>query len=203
MAGAEHHRRQRERILLAARDQFAERGFDAVTVAEIAVEAGVSRATVFNHFGSKAGLVDATVAGVMVFYESMLERALADKTSTTAELIVDLFEQMGRGIELDRRYYRGVFREVARFQFNVDEGDVGYDVIQRARLRLVELLQRGIDRGDVRGELQAETLASAISSLTNGTITEWLFGDDESGLIERMVDSAGVIVAALGSGPRR
>jgi AcrR family transcriptional regulator len=41
----------------AAAELFAERGFDAVSVAEIARRAGVVEKTVFNHFPLKEGLV--------------------------------------------------------------------------------------------------------------------------------------------------
>lgn len=201
MAGPEHHRRQRERVLLAARDLFAGSRFDDVTVAEIADAAGVSRATVFNHFGSKAGLVDATVVGVMEFYVSMLDEALLDETSTTPELVVELFRQMGAGIELDRAYYRGVFHEINRFQFGADEGDAGFDAILRARQRLVALLQRGIDRGDVGGGHRADVLAASITALSNGLITEWLYTDEECGLTDLLVEAAALLVDAMG-GPR-
>src|SRR3989442_7420371 len=55
---------QRERILDAARSLFAIRGFDSVTMAELAEVAGVARATVFNHFGSKVALVEAITENV-------------------------------------------------------------------------------------------------------------------------------------------
>ncbi len=42
----------RSRIVDAARHLFALRGFDEATMAEVAAEAWVSRATVFNHFRS-------------------------------------------------------------------------------------------------------------------------------------------------------
>lgn len=45
-----------QRILEAAGRLFAARGFDAVAVTEIAGEAGVSKANVFHHFGSKREL---------------------------------------------------------------------------------------------------------------------------------------------------
>lgn len=44
------------RIVAAAFDRFAQNGVDAVTVREIATDAGVSAALVIHHFGSKAGL---------------------------------------------------------------------------------------------------------------------------------------------------
>jgi len=50
-----------QRILDAAERLFAERGFDAVAVTEIAAQAGVSKANVFHHFGSKRELYVAAV----------------------------------------------------------------------------------------------------------------------------------------------
>jgi AcrR family transcriptional regulator len=50
-------RETRERIVDAAADLFAERGFDSVSVIEIARRAGVVEKTVFNHFPVKEGLV--------------------------------------------------------------------------------------------------------------------------------------------------
>jgi AcrR family transcriptional regulator len=47
----------REAIAAAAFDLFAERGFDAVAVSEVARRAGVSEATVFNYFRTKEDLV--------------------------------------------------------------------------------------------------------------------------------------------------
>ena len=57
--GLRERRRQqtRARIVDAAAELFAERGFDAVSVVEIAQRAGVVEKTVFNHFPVKEGLV--------------------------------------------------------------------------------------------------------------------------------------------------
>ncbi|MFB8003923.1 TetR/AcrR family transcriptional regulator [Nocardia sp. NPDC056000] len=47
----------RQQIVGVATELFAERGFDDVTVAEIARAAGVSEKTVFNYFGTKEDLI--------------------------------------------------------------------------------------------------------------------------------------------------
>jgi AcrR family transcriptional regulator len=58
-SGVRERKRQetRARIVDAAADLFAERGFDDVSVLEIARRAGVVEKTVFNHFPMKEGLV--------------------------------------------------------------------------------------------------------------------------------------------------
>jgi AcrR family transcriptional regulator len=49
----------RERILQAVHDLLDEGRFHETTVEEVAERAGVSRATLYSHFGSRIGLVDA------------------------------------------------------------------------------------------------------------------------------------------------
>ena len=54
---AQRKRATREELLQAARELFAQRGYDNVTVAEIAAGAGVSVKTLFQHFRSKEDLL--------------------------------------------------------------------------------------------------------------------------------------------------
>ena len=53
---ARKKRAARDSIAATARRLFAERGYDAVTVAEVAAAADVSEKTVFNHFATKEDL---------------------------------------------------------------------------------------------------------------------------------------------------
>ncbi len=72
---ARKKRAAREAIAAAARRLFAERGFDAVTVAEVAAAADVSEKTVFNHFPTKEDLAFAgREQGLMRLVTDIAER---------------------------------------------------------------------------------------------------------------------------------
>ena len=66
----------RARIADVAARLFLERGFDTVTVAEVAREAGVSTVTVFNHFPRKEDLfLDRSVDAVEILRSAVREHA--------------------------------------------------------------------------------------------------------------------------------
>ncbi|MCZ7531660.1 MAG: TetR/AcrR family transcriptional regulator [Acidimicrobiia bacterium] len=55
--------RTRSAIVAAARTEFAIRGYGGATIGGIASAAGLSESTVYEHYGSKAGLAAASFAG--------------------------------------------------------------------------------------------------------------------------------------------
>jgi AcrR family transcriptional regulator len=190
---------QRERIVLAAMGLFATRGFDDVTMADVAREAGAARATVFNHFGSKRALVEAITADVFAHYQRMLDAALADERHSTATLVRALFEQMGAGIEPYKGFHRGVFREIAKLHVGLDEGGAGQRAREAALERIVRLFERGQARGELTRAQPAEDLALAYDALANGTITHWLYDDAEEPLRERMRRAAEIFLGPVAS----
>jgi AcrR family transcriptional regulator len=85
--------RTRARIAEAAAGLFLERGFENVTVAEVAREAGVSSVTVFKHFPRKEDLfLDRTAEAVELLRAAVRDRApdvdvLASLRDTTLGLL--------------------------------------------------------------------------------------------------------------------
>lgn len=187
----------RTRILEAARSLFGAHRSGDITMAEVAEEAGVSRATVFNHFGSKRALVEAITEGVFVGFETILGNALADRATPAPVLVRALFEIMGRGIESEHLFYRTVFREVARVNLGLEEGGVAQQARERALERLVHLLTRGQARGELHSASNPEDLALAFDSLVFGTITHWLYDDASQPLIERMLAAAEIFLGPV------
>lgn len=99
-----------EEILHAAKDLFAERGFEAVSISAIAERAGSCKANIFHHFGNKEGLYTAVM-------RSVVDRATAQFQQAAAESEVSArIESAIRGslsvMFEDPERARLVFREV-------------------------------------------------------------------------------------------
>jgi AcrR family transcriptional regulator len=89
-------RAARETIAATARRLFAERGFDAVTVAEVAAAADVSEKTVFNHFPTKEDLAFAgREEGIAQFVTAIAERppgsSVLDVFRAMTHTVLDVF----------------------------------------------------------------------------------------------------------------
>lgn len=75
-----------EGIFTAARDLFAERGFDAVSVSAIATRAGSSKANVFHHFGSKEGLYNEIMRSAVDRMTEEFQRAFSSGTDASTRV---------------------------------------------------------------------------------------------------------------------
>ncbi len=85
-------RERREQLVDVGRKLFAEKGFEAVTIEEIASKAGVSKPVVYEHFGSKDGLYAVIVDREM----NILLGSISD--SLTARAPRALLEQATRAL---------------------------------------------------------------------------------------------------------
>ncbi len=82
----------RARLLRAAADVFAARGYDGTRVADIAAAAGVSNGALYAHFGSKADLL---VAALRAHGKRVLSDLLA---ADPGRPVTDLLLQVGRSL---------------------------------------------------------------------------------------------------------
>lgn len=74
----EHRIQTRHKLYTALSTLMAEKGFDSITLADIAARAGVGRTAVYNHFKDKDALLLGFISHETEQYVSNLERALAE-----------------------------------------------------------------------------------------------------------------------------
>lgn len=89
MTGAE----RREQLLGVARSLFAEQGFEATSIEEIAERAGVTRPIVYEHFGGKEGIHAVVVDREVTRLSELLAAPLVEASSNrqTAERAATAF----------------------------------------------------------------------------------------------------------------
>jgi AcrR family transcriptional regulator len=70
----------REKILVTAREEFARLGLDGARVDRIAERAGINKAMIYYHFGSKESLYQAVIESHFEAIGRFLERAITEET---------------------------------------------------------------------------------------------------------------------------
>ena len=150
VSGPRWRRRKDDRpaeIISAAVVTFAERGYAATRLDDVAARAGVSRATVYLYFRSKEDLFKAVVRQLIVPLVEGKSSVDASPTSS-ADLLRRFIGSVPEAIESTGLAVipklviaeSNNFPELARFYFK--------EVPSRARRTIAALVRRGIERGE-------------------------------------------------------
>ena len=91
---AEHRAATRTRLCNALATLMQERGFDAITLAEIAAEAGVGRTAVYNHFPDKESVLLAYINDETSGYLESLKQELAEVEEPLEKLRIYIRRQL-------------------------------------------------------------------------------------------------------------
>ncbi|HEV7757322.1 MAG TPA: TetR/AcrR family transcriptional regulator [Mycobacteriales bacterium] len=96
---------RREQLLDVGRQLFAERGFEATSIEEVAARAGVSKPVVYEHFGGKEGLYAVVVDREMQSLLDRVNRALTaghprELLEQAALALLDYIEQQTDGFRI-------------------------------------------------------------------------------------------------------
>lgn len=96
---------RREQLLDVGRTLFAERGYDATSIEEVASRAGVSKPVVYEHFGGKEGLYAVVVDREMQRLLAMVTGALSggharELLEQAALAFLDYIEQCSDGFRI-------------------------------------------------------------------------------------------------------
>lgn len=157
-----------EQILKAARELFLSQGYGAVSMDEVANRAGVSKATVYNHFNSKEQLFGA----IFEHGRAMMQESGLDLTARNPAEVEQTLHRLGQNfmrvlLSPDAlAFYRMLMSEVWRFP---ELGPMFYDSKPcAARDRLAGFLARAAEHGLIavdEPELAAEQFFGMIRGL--------------------------------------
>jgi AcrR family transcriptional regulator len=135
-------------ILAAALDCFAERGFAATRMEDVAARAGVTKGTVYLYFQTKQEMFEALVRSELLPNVERLEAAAADASATVfLERLLDVWATHvfpSRVSVLPKLMIAeaGNFPDLARFYLN--------EVVHRALALLRSVIRKGVESGEFR-----------------------------------------------------
>ena len=190
------------RILAAAAQLIAERGYVATTTSSIAAQAGVNEVTLFRHFGSKAGIlramavVAATARGEFPPRDALITGDLKETLRHLAAIEIRDAIASG-GLVLRLTLEAGSVPEVREAM-----GAISSSNLERMATFVRENQAAGFLRSDIAAELLAEVFFSLTSTLVMQRMTllePVLPADDEiASMADQLVD-----VLWSGIGPKR
>ena len=164
-------------LLDAAAAAFAERGFHATTVTDIAERAGVSQGLLYRYFGGKDDLVVALVER----YVADLRRALDTAPSLGAALEA-LFTPAD---DAEGRLLAEVLAEAHR---NARVAEVLRDADVRVAVALADRLRQAQTAGEVAPRLDADAAASVLLALADGLALRDSLADETPAALGATVD---------------
>jgi AcrR family transcriptional regulator len=193
-------RATREAIAATARRLFAERGFDAVTVAEIAVAADVSEKTVFNHFATKEELVFAGGEARL----AQLQADIAQRPPGTSVLDVfrassaAMLDAVAAGETEDRLVVPRIVRDSPALQERLAAGWAR----EADALVVAVAAATGADEDDLVPAVVARALAWTLITIFRAAFDALLAGEDPAQLAERLRPQARRAYDQLAAGLR-
>jgi len=167
-------------LKLAALSLFAEQGFDATTVSNIAASAGVTERTFFRHFADKREVLFAGEDEfAATFVRGMTE---APANASTMELITAALESAGQDFQTTKG------REGPRVRHRVISANEALrerDQLKRAKLARTladALVKRGLEQGPAR--LASETVVTVFLT----TFDTWVTSPEELDMLQLLRD---------------
>lgn len=163
-------RRTNDLLVAAAERLFLDRSLEDVTVEEIAAEAGVATGSIYNHFGSKAGLHAAVVQRAIEVDREHMDLAYIDERTPADQIRAAAAE-----------YLRFALEQPALFRMLASPPDPGsYPAGQRtadelaARVaeqnqRLADAIRAGVASGEMR-PVDPDQAATVLWAAWNGII---------------------------------
>ena len=165
--------RTRERILQAATEVFARRGFHGARVADIAEQAGIAYGLVYHHFRNKDEILAAIFSERWSRYVQYIEEMAGSERSFREQVghLVHFWVETWRQ---DPHLMTVMINEISRSYEFIEAHDVGtvlvaFDAVER-------LIVRAQQRGEVRDDVDAKLVTYAAMGMAEMILTGYVIG---------------------------
>ncbi|MDH4112343.1 MAG: TetR/AcrR family transcriptional regulator [Actinomycetota bacterium] len=178
---------KRDRIVDAAMRQFAEQGYQGAKVEDIAAELGIAKGSIFQHFGSKAGLfLQAYKRAVLLLpsWQDAPDDVRSEGFFATVRFWLDRTEHLIKEDWIPNRV--------------VLIGNYGTDLVLKREINrwlvsedpygTLEFVEWGQQRGEVRTDVDLEIIVSMVDWLSNSLQDALVTEELDPGLFHRLAN---------------
>ena len=156
---------KRTQILYAAIECFANSGYHAVSISDLARHAGISKGLMYNYFSSKEELLKAIFNEVMGEMMDLFDPDHSDEISR--EILLKYLDRLIRHLKTRLvfwKMYMAIFSQPAVFQLLADE-------LQAASKQTLDIMERYFKK---QGYKKPKLEVAFLSTLISGTVYEYI-----------------------------
>ena len=165
--------RNKERILRATLELFQVHGIKKTTTNEVARKAGVSPATVYNHFGSKENLVLATVKYFLTSTAADFSKIFEGDFSFLEKMEQILLYKSDMLGQYQGEFMQAIISEDPEIRHLVDSV-----YLTEIRQSIIDFYEEGKRQGYVNSELSTETIMRYMLIIRSGMAAESILSED-------------------------
>lgn len=137
-------RQKRLEIIEVAAQEFAEKGFQAANINEIAIKSGIGKGTIYLYFNTKKELYLATIQALVDRFNELSERLITMEISSSEKLslaIESFFALERESLPFLKLWARHQFHHDPVFSEEVS------DIFNGLRQPFCEIIEQGVEKG--------------------------------------------------------
>lgn len=161
--------RRKDRILNCARQTIASQGYDALTLSQLAKDAGVTVPTIHNLLGKKSEIIEHLVGDVVSRIGDVLARQNEDNPITAIKVFTG--ELMSLYAE-DEALYKAAFIAGERLELFEHQSPKG--IFLRSLKLATQVCQEAKDNGYLEGRIETQTLAEQLFNCQRLARHDWM-----------------------------
>jgi AcrR family transcriptional regulator len=163
-------------VLQSAYTMLSQKGLNQLALQDVANEAGVSKALLLYHFGSKENLILLTMQWALARVTARIAAGIAMKPCARAQFLA-VINAIFTGAEATRDFYL-VFCELVTYAARSDRFGAVHDTFNTTINRLyTDIIRLGVEQGEFR-IADPEEASLVVHGMMDGLLSQWLHEKD-------------------------